>query len=270
MGVPAIIPFKPENPKTRLSCILAPAERAEFARAMLCDVVDAVCSAGCLPRVLSTAPIAFTRCPVDVIPLGLNETLNRKLSGMCGPVLILMADLPLADAAAVRRVVATTRDMAIVPGRGGGTNAIYLARGDSFSVDYYGASFLKHVRIAEKRGLSFEVVDTFRMHTDVDEKEDLVELLIHGEGTSRHFLVDLGFEITIEKGRAGIARKSCGEKPDRFDCLLASPTFFQEPHEKALRCGNCLYPDCIGYGYPKPPDDGGRSRFICLSHHDLR
>ncbi len=212
MGVPAIIPFKPENPKTRLSCVLAPEERAEFARSMLCDVAGAVCSAGCLPRVLSTAPFSFTRCPVEVIPLGLNETLNMKLSGMCGPVLIIMADLPLADAAAVRRVVATTRDMAIVPGRGGGTNAIYLARGDSFSVDYYGASFLKHVRIAEKRGLSFEVVDTFRMHTDVDEKEDLVELLIHGNGISRQFLVDLGFEITIEKGRAGIARKSSGEK----------------------------------------------------------
>jgi 2-phospho-L-lactate guanylyltransferase len=208
MGVPAIIPFKPGNPKTRLSCVLSLEEREAFARAMLCDVVDAVCRAGCSPRVVSTALFAFPRCPVEVVPHGLNETLNEILSVTDGPVLIIMADLPLADAASIGRVVTSSRDIAVVPGRGGGTNAIYLARGNSFRVDYYGASFLKHRRIAEERGLSCEVVDTFRLHTDVDEKEDLVELLIHGEGMSRQFLVDHGFEISVEKGRVGVTRRS--------------------------------------------------------------
>jgi 2-phospho-L-lactate guanylyltransferase len=210
MGVPAIIPFKPGNPKTRLSCVLSLEEREAFARAMLCDVVDAVCRAGCSPRVVSTALFAFPQCPVQVVPHGLNETLNTILSVTAGPVLIIMADLPLADAASVGRVVTTSRDMAVVPGRGGGTNAIYLSRGTSFRVDYYGASFIKHLRIAGERGLSCEIVDTFRLHTDIDEKEDLVELLIHGEGMSRQFLVDHGFELSVEKGRVGVRRKSPG------------------------------------------------------------
>jgi len=211
MGVPAIIPFKPGNPKTRLSCVLTPEEREVFARAMLHDVADAVFGAGCLPRVVSTAPVASPPCPVEIIPLGLNETLNSLLSGMDGPVLIIMADLPLATASAVRRVVETSAGMAIVPGRGGGTNAIYLARGDSFRVNYYGASFLKHLGIARERGISCEVVDSFRLHTDVDEKEDLVELLIHGQGRSRQFLVDSGFELSIEKGRVGVTRRQSGQ-----------------------------------------------------------
>jgi len=80
-------------------------------------------------------------------------------------------------------------------------------RASAFRVDYYGASFLKHSAIARDRGLQCEVIDSFRLHTDIDEKEDLVELLIHGTGRSRKYLEDLGFSISIEKGRVGVTRK---------------------------------------------------------------
>ena len=59
-------------------------------------------------------------------------------------------------------------------GTGGGTNALFLSRADRFRVSYYGMSFEKHLRIAEECGLSCEIVDSFLIHTDVDEKEDLV------------------------------------------------------------------------------------------------
>jgi 2-phospho-L-lactate guanylyltransferase len=68
-------------------------------------------------------------------------------------------------------------------------------------------SFLKHVKIAGDAGLSYDVVDSFRLHTDIDEKEDLVELLIHGTGRSRAYLEELGFVLSAEKGRVGVARK---------------------------------------------------------------
>ncbi len=57
------------------------------------------------------------------------------------------------------------------------------------------------------QGLSCEVIDSFRLHTDIDEKEDLVELLIHGRGKSRAYLEELGFVLTVEKGRVGVERK---------------------------------------------------------------
>jgi len=206
MPITALIPFKPANPKTRLSCVLEPDERVSFARMMLADVVEAVRGAGCEPRIISTDTYTCEMAEVDVIPGGLNETLNALLATMDEEVLIIMADLPLSTPEAVKRLISTGQEMAMVPGRGGGTNAIYLSRGSVFRVDYYGASFLKHSRIAEERGLSCEIVDTFRLHTDVDEKEDLVELLIHGQGRSRKYLEGLGFLLSIDKGRVGVMR----------------------------------------------------------------
>jgi 2-phospho-L-lactate guanylyltransferase len=120
---------------------------------------------------------------------------------------ILMADLPLADKDAIKRVFATEKDVAFVPGRGGGTNVIFLRDAAKFHVDYYGGSFAKHVKIAEDAGLSWEVIDSFRLHTDIDEKEDLVELMIHGKGKSKAYLESLGFYLTEEQGRVGIGRK---------------------------------------------------------------
>lgn len=206
MSVPALIPFKPTNPKTRLSCVLDQPEREKFARLMLCDVITAVTGAGCEPVILATEPFSFEGVRVVQDPRGLNESINAYLERTSGPLLIIMADTPLVRAAAVRRLLSTPSDMAIVPGRGGGTNAIYLSCADRFRVSYYGASFQKHLAIAAECGLSCEVVDSFLIHTDIDEKEDLVELLIHGTGRSSGFLKELGFAITIEKGRVGVDR----------------------------------------------------------------
>jgi 2-phospho-L-lactate guanylyltransferase len=203
----AVIPFKPVNPKTRLSCLLDQQEREAFALAMLDDVLAAVKDANLRPVILSTEPFDTEGVLVTMPETGLNDSLNSYLQCCLDKVLVIMADLPLADEGSVRRVVGTGKDMAIVPGRGGGTNAIFLKEPGRFHVDYYEASFLKHTRIAAESGLSCEVIDTFRLHTDVDEKEDLVELLIHGTGKSRRFLEERGFALTFDKGRVGVERK---------------------------------------------------------------
>jgi len=207
MTVTAVIPFRPKNPKTRLSCVLEPEERDLFAGMMLSEVVDAVVSGGCQPLILATEPFSFGDVPVLISTSGLNDALNAFLAQQDGPILIIMADIPLATGESVKRMVSTSEDMSMVPGRGGGTNAIFLSRGSLFRVDYYQASFLKHVAIAKERGLSCEIVDSFRIHTDIDEKEDLVELLIHGRGKSRRYLEELGFHLSIEKGRVGVERE---------------------------------------------------------------
>ena len=68
-------------------------------------------------------------------------------------------------------------------------------------------SFSKHLRIAQEAGLSCEVIDSFLLHTDIDEKDDLVELLTHGTGKSREYLERLGFALSGENGRVGVERK---------------------------------------------------------------
>jgi len=203
----ALIPFKLVNPKTRLSCLLNQEEREAFARAMLEDVIYAAKDANCSPVIVGTELFDSEDIQVTVKDADLNQTLNSMLPQSVGEILIIMADLPLANAQAIQRVIATEKDIAIVPGRGGGTNVIFIKEPQRYHVDYYGTSFLKHVKIAEDAGLSCEVIDSFRLHTDIDEKEDLVELLVHGKGKSRAYLEELGFVLTVEKGRVGVERK---------------------------------------------------------------
>ncbi len=207
MCPPALIPYKPKNPKTRLSAILSQEEREQFAQAMLSDVKDAVKDAMCSPVLVCTELFDSEDVQVTITDTDLNGALNEILPQAAGESLIIMADLPLANAESIRRVLSTKMDMAIVPGRGGGTNVIYVKEPKRFHVDYYGTSFLKHMKIAGEAGLSCEVIDSFRLHTDIDEEEDLAELLIHGTGKSRAYLEELGFSLSVEKGRVGVVRK---------------------------------------------------------------
>lgn len=203
----ALIPYKPKNPKTRLSTLLSQEEREQFAEAMLEDVLEAVKDANCSPVIISTELFDSDLVQITVQDADLNQTLNEVLPRAENGVIIIMADMPLATGDSIRKVLATQKDVAIVPGRGGGTNVIYLKEPQKFHVDYYGGSFAKHVSIAEKAGLSVEVIDSFRLHTDIDEDDDLVELLIHGTGKSRACLEGLGFALVTETGRVGVVRK---------------------------------------------------------------
>jgi len=217
MPVRAIIPFKPKNPKTRLSAVLSPEERETLAEMMLSDVLDAVVEAECTPVVLSTTPYKLTGIETIVNPGGLNEALNGILPKEKGPTLIVMSDLPLATPANIAELLATTAQMAMVPGRGGGTNAIFLRDPTRFHADFYGASFLKHLEIAAAADLSCEIIDSFRLHDDIDEVEDFVEILTLGSGSTRRYLERLGFVLVTENGRVGVKR---------------------DPHEQALLRGD--------------------------------
>ena len=204
----ALIPFKAAGPKSRLSVILSPEERGAFARAMLEDVMAAAKDANCSPVIVATELFDSEDVQITIADKDLSGTLNELLPQSVGPILILMADLPLATGPAIRKLISTASDMAIVPGRGGGTNAIFLKEPAKFHVDYYGMSFSKHLRIAQEAGLSCEVIDSFVLHTDIDEKDDLVELLTHGTGKSRAYLEGLGFVLSAENGRVGVERKA--------------------------------------------------------------
>ncbi len=204
----AVIPFRPENPKTRLSCILSQEEREKFALAMLKDVTVNTRLAGCSNILLSTSDYSVEGASTVVMDLGLNEALNSFLPGAGEPVLIIMSDIPLVTPENILSIISSKADCAIVPGRGGGTNSIFIKEPSRFRVDFYGASFLDHVRIAGDAGLSVEVIDSFRMSTDIDEKEDLVEILLHGGGESLRYLRSLGFGLSVNKGRVGVERDS--------------------------------------------------------------
>ena len=201
-----VIPFDPHDPKTRLSEILTSDERYEFAKVMLEDVTTAVKSAGIIPEILSTENIE-SQCKVIVDDRPLSVAVNSVLENSKMPIAIVMSDLAIATAESIRKLIESKGEISIVPGNLGGTNA-FVTHKEDFRVDYHGTSYLDHVKIAEDIGVSVTEVDSFRLATDIDVKEDLIEILIHGEGKSRDWLIENGFHLEVHgKNRVGIHRR---------------------------------------------------------------
>ncbi|ELZ33288.1 phospholactate guanylyltransferase [Halogeometricum pallidum JCM 14848] len=207
-----VVPYAARDPKSRLADVLDADERRTFARAMRADVLDAVRAAGGAPTLLTTAPVASGAAdglggvPVVVDDRPLTDAVNDALPDEPGEtVAVVMADLALATPESLSRLFETPGEVAVAPGRGGGTNALVVRHLD-FRVDYHGASYRDHRRIAAEAGLSVGVVDSMRLATDVDEPADLAEVLVHGEGRACDWLADAGFEVTVREGRVGVAR----------------------------------------------------------------
>lgn len=207
----AVIPFKKSNAKSRLGALLSGKEREDLAMAMLADVAGTLAGSDRFDviDILSTSPIYIENTNIVLTEMGLNEALNEYLNKMSShnlnePVLIIMADIPLVSKKNIKDIVSSHADIVIVPGRMGGTNAIFIRNPLSFHVDYYGASFLKHLEIA--KDLCVEVFDSFNLSTDIDEVSDLAEVLIHGKGHSKAYLEKIGLKILANKGRVGVER----------------------------------------------------------------
>jgi len=218
-----VVPFAAETPKTRLEAVLSPAERTGFARAMLADVLRAIVAAGHEPTVVSTAPVdlaglelsdeVVTATSVTVDDRPLTDAVNARLpdgdddATTADAVAVVMADLALATPDALERLLTPDADIAIAPGRAGGTNAL-VVRHPGFAADYHGASYLDHCESAREVGASLETIDSFRLGTDIDEPTDLVEVLVHGRERDRApaALRELGFTLDERDGRVGVVR----------------------------------------------------------------
>ena len=203
----SVIPYKKAGAKSRLSPVLSLEEREEFVELMLNQVIDSLKEAG-IEKIDILTPSDYgledmTKVRVLLDEKDLNEALNRYLEGAEEPVLIVMADLPLLSPEHIKGITSTKKDICIVPGKGGGTNALFIRNPSSYRVKYYGSSFLTHCSIATDAGQNFEIYDSFLAGTDIDEPEDLVELLIHGKGTSRDY-INRKFKLEVSRGRVGL------------------------------------------------------------------
>ena len=204
----AVIPYKKACAKSRLSPVLSQEEREELVELMLGQVIDSVINSGIetidilSPSMYGLENIRETRIILD--KRDLNGALNGYLEQAEEPVLIIMADLPLLSPDIIREITSTEKDICIVPGKGGGTNILFIRNPSNFRVKYYGSSFLTHCSIAAEFGQDIEVYDSFLASTDIDEPEDLVELLIHGKGASKDY-ISRKFRLEISKGRVGLS-----------------------------------------------------------------
>jgi len=206
----AYIPYDERDPKTRLSSLLTDEERVEFVRACLADVVEALEATDVAePVVLSTQPLGFDGMDeFETVVRGepLTPAVNAVLCENEPPVAVVVADLPLVTSDALKRLFAPNADFVVAPGRGGGTNA-FVTRLPGFRVDYHGTSFLDHVESARELGAEVGVVDSFRLSTDADETEDIVEVLLHGEGSAYDFARERFELVEDEEERVTVERE---------------------------------------------------------------
>ncbi|WP_292381263.1 2-phospho-L-lactate guanylyltransferase [Methanosarcina sp. UBA289] len=204
----AVIPYKKSSAKSRLSPVLTRKEREEFVELMLNQVIDTLKEAG-IEKIDILSPSMYglenmKKANVLLDKDDLNEALNRYLEQAEEPVMIVMADLPLLSSEHVKEIISTKKDICIVPGKGGGTNALFIKNPSSYRVRYYGSSFLNHCSIAAEFEQNFEIYDSFFAGTDIDEPEDLVELLIHGKGPAKEY-INKKFRLEISRGRVRLA-----------------------------------------------------------------
>lgn len=201
-----VVPFSPTNPKTRFEDFFSPDERRALAHAMLSDVLAALSESGHEPEILSTAPLDID-VPTVVDERPLSAAVNAVLDP---PTAVVMADLPLATPAVLSRLFSPTDDVVLAPGRGGGTNALVVRHPD-FRVDYHGTSYLDHVERAHAIGASVETVDSFRLSTDIDERADLTEVLVHSGGRTHEWLSRAGVRLEQTDGRITVERATASE-----------------------------------------------------------
>ncbi len=204
----AVIPFKKAHAKSRLSPVLSQEEREELVELMLNQVIDSVKEAGIetidilSPSMYGLENLRGFRVYLD--KRDLNGVLNSYLEQAEEAVLIVMADLPLLSPNHIKEITSTKEDICIVPGKGGGTNILFIRNPSRYRVMYYGSSFLTHCSIAAESGQNIEVYDSFLASTDIDEPEDLVELLIHGKGAAKDY-ISRKFRLEISRGRVGLS-----------------------------------------------------------------
>lgn len=199
------VPFDAQTPKTRLAPVLDTAERSAFARAMCEDVLAAVRAAGHSPELLATDDIDVD-APVTVDDRSLSPAVNAALADADLPVGIVVADLPLATADAIERLLSPSAAVSLAPGLGGGTNALVVDDGD-FRVDFHGGSYRNHRWIANDSGLTVATVDSFRLAVDVDRPSDLPEVLLHSEGHAAEWLRGAGFHLDETGDRTSLNRE---------------------------------------------------------------
>lgn len=183
-----LIPLNALNrAKGRLADVLEPEARVELAAATFATVVEAARQAGLRPVVLAARP-ADVRVEAEVMEesgdaSGLNGQLEAALGSLGAPeVLILHADLPLATATELRRLVDAAPpgpSVTLVRSRDGGTNAMLLRPPGCIALQYGRGSFEKHVAAARAAGVDVCVLESDELSLDLDIPDDIDAFLAH-------------------------------------------------------------------------------------------
>lgn len=192
--IAAVVPVKRfAAAKQRLAAVLAPAERASLARAMLADVLAALVAAPGLERILVVTAdpdaAALARRFGAEISAEDSETgqsaavaaAARRLARDGVALLTVPADIPAVEPRDIAAVIAAggaARCYVIAAARDGrGSNAILCAPADAVPFRFGPDSFAAHCAAARAAGFAVRPLDLPRVALDIDAPEDLALLV---------------------------------------------------------------------------------------------
>lgn len=189
----AVLPVKPFDwAKSRLDGVLAPEERSALARRLMLGSLAALVESACFERVVvvsrdaealalaqergaypltEDAPADLNRAIVAARALAMREG--------AGSLMVLASDLPLVQAADIRRVVEASGSASavIVPDRRAeGTNALLLSPPHLIEPGFGVESFHRHLALLSEAAATVSVLRLDGIAFDVDVPDDLAEL----------------------------------------------------------------------------------------------
>jgi 2-phospho-L-lactate guanylyltransferase len=190
----ALLPVKaPANAKQRLSALLTPGQRERLARLMYEQMLDTLCSARRLDRVVvvTSDPAAANHARrAGVLVFDEQEQRSHSHSAdaaarramALGALTVLLApiDVPLVTAAEIDDLAAMAHPgVVIVPSSDGtGTNALLRTPPDVIESRFGPGSFAAHLEQARARGVAAEVARPEGLMFDIDTPGDVTELLV--------------------------------------------------------------------------------------------
>jgi 2-phospho-L-lactate guanylyltransferase len=206
----AIVPVKRlSQAKRRLAPVLPAEARRRLVLAMLADVLGAVANVQGIDRVLVVTPDArvaemareagaFVLAEPSVSGLNAAVTAGLDYASAQGAsaAVVLPADVPLATAAEIGRIVGRDADRAraravLVPAHDGeGTNALLMSPPGLLLPAFGPGSFLKHLAQAVARKADVEILQPPGLAADVDTPRDLDRLMAAKRGAATYAFLE--------------------------------------------------------------------------------
>ena len=189
MRVWLLVPVKPfDQAKSRLSGVLAPAERARLSRRLLARTLEVAQASGLFedilvvsrdPAVLELArQSGATAVPERGVDLNAALAQTRLQAEQAGAeaALVVPADLPLVTEADLRSVCelgAAHADVVLAPAQDGGTNALWLRLPGCVEFAFGDRSFERHRAAATNGPCRLAIYESDTIGLDLDRPEDL-------------------------------------------------------------------------------------------------
>ena len=186
-----LIPVKDlSNAKQRLSSVLDQSSRTELAKAMLCDVLEAVAQVAASVSVVTSDPYALSAAQefgfqiipdirnhseTDAIETATQVCLSRGVPN----TLVIPADIPLIQGSELRAIFQAAPDegAVLVPAADGrGTNAVFRSPANLFPLRFGNDSFKPHLAAAQATGKPYRLLSLPGIALDIDNPADLQKL----------------------------------------------------------------------------------------------